>query len=121
MVGVANPMSEDQSVMRTTLLGSLLDAARHNAARGRRAVALFEQGAVYIDRGDGGLPDERRHLGALLTGPARPPSWREPEPPMADFFAAKGVLAGLLDTLRVAWSVEVAPSRSCIPAARRAC
>ena len=105
-VAVKNPMSEDQSVMRTTLLASLLGAARHNAARGRPAVALFEQGAVYIDAGDD-LPDQPRRLGALLTGPARPPSWREPEPPRADVFAAKGVLAGVLDTLRIAWTVEV--------------
>src|SRR5919197_2741351 len=33
-VALENPMSEDQSVLRTTLVGSLLDAARHNAARG---------------------------------------------------------------------------------------
>jgi phenylalanyl-tRNA synthetase beta chain len=39
----------------------------------------------------------------------RPPSWREPEPPRADFFVAKGVLAALLDTLRVPWRVEPAP------------
>ena len=105
-VAVKNPMSEQESVMRTTLLASLLGAARHNAARGRPAVALFEQGAVYIDAGDG-LPDQPRRLGALLTGPARPPSWREPDPPRADVFAAKGVLAGVLDTLRIAWTVEV--------------
>ena len=36
----------------------------------------------------------------------RPPSWREGEPPQADFYAAKAVLAALLDTLRVPWSVE---------------
>ena len=36
----------------------------------------------------------------------RPPSWREGEPPRADFFTVKAVLAALLDTLRVPWSVE---------------
>ena len=46
-VVLENPMSEDQSVLRTTLLGSLLDAARHNAARGQGDLALFESGAVY--------------------------------------------------------------------------
>jgi len=40
-------------------------------------------------------------------GAPRPPSWREPDPPRADVFAAKGVLAGVLDTLRIAWTVEV--------------
>ncbi len=35
-VRIRNPLSEDLSVMRTTLLGSLLDSVRHNRARGRR-------------------------------------------------------------------------------------
>ena len=38
----------------------------------------------------------------------RPASWRESEPPRADFFAVKAVLAALLDALRVPWSVEAA-------------
>ena len=65
-----NPLSEDLSVMRTTLLGSLLTAVRHNVARGREDVRLFEEGAVYFDRPHGReltaaearstpLPDER--------------------------------------------------------------
>ena len=37
---------------------------------------------------------------------SRPPSWRESEPPRADFFSVKAVLAALMDTLRVPWSVE---------------
>ena len=54
------------------------------------------------------LPEERQHLGALLSGRMRPATWREPEPPGADFFAAKAVLAALLDALRVPWTVEQA-------------
>ncbi len=106
---IENPMSEEQAVMRTTLLGSLLGAARHNRARGAEAVSLFEAGAVYLRVPDGdGLPREPQHLAALLAGPARPPTWREPEPPPADVFAAKGLLGGVLDTLRVPWAVEAA-------------
>jgi phenylalanyl-tRNA synthetase beta chain len=116
-VRLRNPMSEDQSVMRTTLLGSLLDVARRNHARGVQDVRLYEIGAVYLDQPRSGaptaaerrsepLPEERRHVGALLTGAMRPASWRESEPPRADFFAVKAVLAALLDTLRVPWSVE---------------
>ena len=46
---LANPLSEDQSAMRTTLLGSLLDVASRNLARDADAVALFESGQVYLD------------------------------------------------------------------------
>lgn len=115
-VRLRNPLSEDLSEMRTTLLGSLLTSVRHNVARGREDVALFEEGAVYFDRPHGReptaaearstpLPDERMHFGALLTGRLRPPSWGDPSPPSADFFAAKGVLETLLGALRVEFSV----------------
>lgn len=110
-VTLVNPMSEDQSSMRTTLLGSLLGSVRHNRARGMEDVRLFEYGAVYLAREGNGsepLPDERQHLGAVLTGALRPGSWREAEPPRAGFFAAKGVLAAVMDALRIEWKVEAA-------------
>jgi phenylalanyl-tRNA synthetase beta chain len=116
-VALRNPMSEDQSVLRTTLLGSLLDVARRNRARGTADVRLFELGAIYLDqpragepteaeRREGPLPEERRHLAVLATGALRPPSWRDAEPPPADFFAIKGVLDALLRAIRVPWRVE---------------
>ena len=117
VVTLSNPMSEDQSVLRTTLLGSLLDSVQRNRARGTTDVRLFERGAVYGARpaspdGDGGLdarlPIEREQLAAVLVGALRPPSWRESQPPQADFYAAKGVLAALMAALRVTWSVEPA-------------
>jgi phenylalanyl-tRNA synthetase beta chain len=108
-VRIENPMSSDQSLMRTTLLGSLLDAARHNVARGAGTVRLFEAGAVYLPVEGEPLPGEPYHVAALLSGPARPATWRDPDPRAADFFAAKGALAGLLATLRTPWGVEAAP------------
>jgi len=105
-VTLANPLSTDLSVLRTTLLGSLLDVTRHNRARGLGNVRLFEAGAVYLATEPGELPREPYHVGALLTGTVRPPSWRDGHPPAVDFFAAKGVLAGLLDSLRVDWRLE---------------
>jgi phenylalanyl-tRNA synthetase beta chain len=50
-VVLENPMSEDHSVMRTTLLGSLLDSLARNRSRGFEDVRLFEYGAVYLPRG----------------------------------------------------------------------
>jgi phenylalanyl-tRNA synthetase beta chain len=107
-VELENPMSSDQSQLRTTLLGSLLDVARRNQARGAAALRLFEAGAVYIPDPNNGSrqPREPYHLAGLLAGDARPPSWREPDPPSADFYAVKGVVAGLLDALTTPWSVE---------------
>jgi len=118
-VVLENPMSEDHSVMRTTLLGSLLDSLRRNVSRGFDDVRLFEYGAIYLPRassrptgnpwypvGDPELPDERMRLGALMTGRVRPASWSDPEPPRADLYAAKGVLEALMRALRVEWRAE---------------
>src|SRR3954452_50438 len=44
---MANPLSEEQSVMRPLLLPGLLDAARHNAAHGRADLAVYESAHVY--------------------------------------------------------------------------
>jgi phenylalanyl-tRNA synthetase beta chain len=118
-VELENPMSEEQAVMRTTLLGSLLDSLKRNASRGMEDVRLFEVGAVYhagaasgptgnpwYPEPDPALPAEGPHVGALLTGRLRPPSWKDPDPPRADFFAAKGVLEALLRALRIPFHVK---------------
>jgi phenylalanyl-tRNA synthetase beta chain len=105
VVKIENPLSEAQSTMRPTLLGSLLDAARHNIARNGPDVAIFESGTVYRASQDGRLADEHHGLGALLSGALAPRSWRG-EGGEADFFAAKALLGALLDKLHVDWSVE---------------
>ncbi len=131
-VVLSNPLSEDQSVMRTTLLGSLLDIAQRNLARGADAVALFESGRVYLDipptgqkpvhfSGNrpigplvGDFPGERsapvgepHRMGCLAVGPLVAKSWRGGGEP-ADFFALKGALEGLGGQLGVELSFEPA-------------
>jgi phenylalanyl-tRNA synthetase beta chain len=111
VVRLENPMSETQSTLRPTLLGSLLDAARHNVARNGPDVAIFESGAVYRSIPNGATPVEEHHaLGALLTGTLggwASKSWRG-ERAEADFFAVKALLEGVLDKFHVAWSVQPA-------------
>ena len=118
---LANPLSEDQSAMRTTLLGSLLDVASRNLARGLDAVALFESGGVYLregDAGDGPLGGsfrgerpapftEPQRFGALAVGPLVPKSWRGGGEP-ADFFALKALLEALAGQLGTELSFEPA-------------
>jgi len=105
-VELENPLSIEQSRLRTTLLGSLLDTAARNRARGAGALRLFEAGAVFLPAGERRPPREPYHLAALITGPVRRSTWRDSEPPPADFFTAKGVLQGLLDAVRASWAVE---------------
>ncbi|HET9593001.1 MAG TPA: phenylalanine--tRNA ligase subunit beta, partial [Solirubrobacterales bacterium] len=99
-VMLANPLSEDQSAMRTLLLGSLLDIAARNTARGAGALALFESARVYLE-GEGEFAGDRpspvaepHRLAGIAVGPLAPRSWRGGGEP-ADFFALKGVLEGL--------------------------
>jgi phenylalanyl-tRNA synthetase beta chain len=107
---MANPLSEEQSVMRPLLLPGLLDAARHNAAHGRPDLAVFESAHVHRPAGaidsapegspGGALPaDERHHLSALFTR-VRPGGWRT-RARAADFYAVKGVLEGMLGALEL--------------------
>ncbi|MCB0859915.1 MAG: phenylalanine--tRNA ligase subunit beta [Solirubrobacterales bacterium] len=121
-VRLANPLSEDQSVMRTTLLGSVLGTARRNLSRGADRVALFECGRVYLPSGafgpgplGGDFPgntrppfNEPQHLCALAVGSVDPSSWRT-EASGSDFFALKGVLEHLAGGLGTAVTVERIP------------
>ena len=113
VVRIANPLSDAQSIMRPTLLGSLMDAARHNVSRNGPDVAIFESGTVYRARQGGALPggplaDEHHGLGVLLSGSLAPRSWRGASGE-ADFFAAKALLGALLSKLHVDFSTESRP------------
>src|SRR5689334_15827215 len=107
---LANPMSEDQSVMRPLLLPGLLDAARHNAAHGRPRVALFESAHVYGVSGatepssGATAADERHHIAGLLTE-AAPATWRS-KGRDADYYAAKGLVEALLGSVGLECVVE---------------
>ena len=107
-------MSEDEAILRPTLLGSLLDAVRHNRAHGAERVALFESGHVYrpgTSEALGTRPapsDERDMLGALVVGALEPPTWRTSEPRAADVFTAKALAGAVLDALHVEWDTVAA-------------
>ncbi|MGA2319719.1 MAG: phenylalanine--tRNA ligase subunit beta [Solirubrobacteraceae bacterium] len=106
VVRLENPLSDAQSIMRPTLLGSLLDAACANASRNGPDVAIFESGTVYRASQEKRGADEHHALGVLLSGGLSPRSWRGAQAE-ADFFAAKALLAALLEKLHVDWSVGV--------------
>ena len=123
-VRVSNPLSVENSELRTTLLGSLLDAARYNFAHGAERVALFESGRAYLARGRseaGGVLGgefsgdreppafEPQCLGALTVGPMYPPSWTDSTVPgreVAGFYSLKGVLEALAAQLGAVLAVE---------------
>ncbi len=73
-VRVRNPLSERHAVLRSELVGSLLDVLALNERHGRSDVAIFEIGKGYA-RGPDGAPAEWWRLAFLLAGDAVPSSW----------------------------------------------
>ena len=98
-VRILNPLNEDQSIMRTTLLPGILRVASRNVNRRNSDLLLFESGAVFIPKGDE-LPDEINTLAVLATGKT-PASWAAPGAEY-DYFWLKGLVEALLQRFRVA-------------------
>jgi phenylalanyl-tRNA synthetase beta chain len=96
-VVVTNPLSSQHSVMRQSLLGSLLEVVSTNLRQGRPDVSIFE-----IGKGYGATDDEATHewwrLGLALTGAAEIPAWNRPARPY-DLDDAKGVIELLASRL----------------------
>ena len=73
-VRVHNPLSADQSVMRTDLIGGLLDVAAHNLARGADRLALVRVGPRLPARGAADRGRSPRRAASRASGPRRSPS-----------------------------------------------
>ena len=91
-VALSNPMSQDQSVMRTNLLPGLLKTLAANVARQQDRVRLFELGQCF---GTGAAPTQDWKLGGVLWGARLPENWSQ-APESVDFFDAKGDVERIL-------------------------
>ena len=69
-LALANPLSDEQPALRTTLLPGLLATLRRNISRGNTDVALFETGLVYR------IDDRRERIGATAAAAGRSPADR---------------------------------------------
>jgi phenylalanyl-tRNA synthetase beta chain len=120
-IRVANPLSAEHSVQRTSLLGSLLDAARYNLAHGAERVALVESARAYLREGGsphggvlaGKFAGERDapafepwRIACIAAGELRAGGWRG-GPVEADFYSVKGILEALAEQLGA--GVDVLP------------
>ncbi len=86
-VRVLNPLTEERSVMRTSLLPGLLEALVRAVRRGEPGARLFATGARFLASG-GELPDERPSFAAVLAGPRA--GWLQ-KPADVDVWDAKAV------------------------------
>ena len=100
-VTLANPISQERSVMRHSLLGTGLETAAANLRFGER-VEIFEIGKVFLLQPGEDLPEEPRRLSIVMTGRRHDRHWLEEEGPELDFFDLKGTIETLLARLHVA-------------------
>ncbi|MFX3633006.1 MAG: phenylalanine--tRNA ligase subunit beta [Candidatus Pristimantibacillus sp.] len=106
-IKLAMPMSEDRSVLRTTLIAQLLETATYNRNRKNESAAIFEIGSVFhtdeeqLTR----LPQEKHRLAVLLTGNRIDAQWNRKSVPV-DFYDAKGVLETVIEVLGLTASVH---------------
>jgi phenylalanyl-tRNA synthetase beta chain len=97
---ILNPLTEDLSVMRTTLIPGLLETARYNVSWKNSNLKLFELKKVFIPQDGERLPKEVKFLVGLAMGFDRDPHWAfSPRP--VDFFDIKGCVEDLLEALKI--------------------
>jgi phenylalanyl-tRNA synthetase beta chain len=99
-VRLLNPLSREQSVMRTSLIPGLMATARTNILNEERELKLFEWGKVFIRIEGDEQPAEKLCLGGLITGPYRQKPWYEDER-RVDFYDIKGEVEALLKAVGI--------------------
>jgi phenylalanyl-tRNA synthetase beta chain len=88
---LANPMSSEQSVMRTSLLPGLIDAAKRNSARQQDSGRLFEVGLVFRPKQ---TLEQDLTVGGVMWGKQKPEAWHS-DNAETDFFDVKGLVEEL--------------------------
>lgn len=84
---IMNPLGEDTSIMRTTVMPSMLEILTRNYNYRNKEVHLYELGRTYFEREDG-MADEPKHLSLGVYGPEE------------SFFTLKGAVETILDSIR---------------------
>lgn len=99
VVKIQNPLSEEQSIMRTVLVPSLLEVLQKNFNRRAQNGAIFEVSRVFYPVEGKPLPEEVPVLAAVALGNV-PRTWNQLARPM-DYYYIKGVAEQLLEFLSV--------------------
>ena len=99
-VVLANPILEEASQMRQTLLPGLLKSLQHNINHGNRNVSLFELGRVFAGLNERELPAEREALALLATGGLMLADRAQPEHEL-DFYDLKGALESGIEAMNL--------------------
>ncbi|ANQ53791.1 phenylalanyl-tRNA synthetase subunit beta [Thermosipho sp. 1063] len=99
-VQISNPINEELSVMRPSLLNGLLESLSYNYKRQNKDVKLFEVGRVYIE--ENGRPRDIEKVAAVVTGRLNKRDYTDQR--RVDFYTFKGMLENVLDEFNVSAS-----------------
>ena len=100
MIHILNPLTEDQAVMRTSLVPGILETMRFNMTRQIKNLKVFEIGKIFLKSDQQVLPREPEMLIALWTGARTDASWYSRET-LCDFYDIKGAVEALTRALKV--------------------
>lgn len=105
-VTMLNPLSNDLSVMRQSMLFSALESVSYNINRRNSDLKLFEFGKTYHYIKENYI--EKKHLTITMSGNASTESWNLAQKP-TDFFLFKGYITGVLSKLNIDTKVKTVP------------
>ena len=97
---ILNPLTEDYSVLRTSLIPGLMETARYNVTRKNSNLKIFELKKVFFAQEGEKLPKEVKYLVGLAMGIDQDPHWAFSPRPI-DFYDVKGCVEDLLETLQI--------------------
>lgn len=101
-IALVMPISEEHSVLRTSLVPSLLETIAYNKNRQNHDLAFFELGHVFLSDEEKltQLPNERLYLAGAVTGQWVPQNWMGAKQPV-DYFLVKGLAESLFTRLGI--------------------
>lgn len=99
-VAVKNPLSEDHTTLRPSIIPGLIATAALNIRQGADRLRFFELGRVFLKLPNGNSREEER-LAILISGPVSPSSWHARTPQAADIHELMGIITNLPGLSRV--------------------
>lgn len=96
-ITIKNPLRQEESLLRTTLIPSLLENLKYNLDRGIKDIRLFEISTIFEDVGNS-LPLEELRLGGIFYKEKLPALWKED---VQGFFITKGALESMFEDLKI--------------------
>ena len=90
-VPVKNPLSEDHTTLRPSIVPGLIATAALNICQGNNRLRFFELGRIFLKLPNGQTREDER-LAILISGPVSPSSWHGREPQAASVHDLRGVI-----------------------------